>query len=109
MAEQELARLVGQPTLVLGDFEGPLDLLLHLIKKAEVDIYDIPIAKITNQYVEFLHQQEQNQFNIAGEYFVMAATLMSIKSAMLLPSPRWSKMSYHLKKRIPGRNWWRNF
>lgn len=87
MAEQELARLVGQPTLVLGDFEGPLDLLLHLIKKAEVDIYDIPIAKITNQYVEFLHQQEQNQFNIAGEYFVMAATLMSIKSAMLLPSP----------------------
>ena len=57
MAEQELARLVGQPTLVLGDFEGPLDLLLHLIKKAEVDIYDIPIAKITNQYVEFLHQQ----------------------------------------------------
>ena len=67
MAEQELARLVGQPTLVLGDFEGPLDLLLHLIKKAEVDIYDI--------------------LNIAGEYFVMAATLMSIKSAMLLPSP----------------------
>lgn len=45
MAEQELARLVGQPTLVLGDFEGPLDLLLHLIKKAEVDIYDIPIAR----------------------------------------------------------------
>ena len=87
MAEQGLARLLGQPTLVLGDFEGPLDLLLHLIKKAEVDIYDIPIAKITNQYVEFLHQQEQIQLNIAGEYFVMAATLMSIKSAMLLPSP----------------------
>ena len=98
MAEQELARLVGQPTLVLGDFEGPLDLLLHLIKKAEVDIYDIPIAKITNQYVEFLHQQEQNQLNIAGEYFVMAATLMSIKSAMLLPAALKDKEEYRQRE-----------
>lgn len=87
MTEEGLARFVGQPTIVLQDFEGPLDLLLHLIKKAEVDIYDIPIARITNQYVDFLHQQQKNQLNIAGEYFVMAATLMSIKSTMLLPHP----------------------
>lgn len=76
-----------QPTIRLKDFEGPLDLLLHLIKEAKMDIYDIPIAEITKQYMEILSANQANQLAIAGEYFVMAATLMSIKSAMLLPKP----------------------
>lgn len=66
-------------------FEGPLDLLLHLIKKLEVDIYDIPIAEITNQYMNHLHAMQELQLDVAGEYLVMAATLMSIKSTMLIP------------------------
>ncbi len=66
-------------------FEGPLDLLLYLIKKDEVDIYDIPIEKITNQYMEYLDLMRMLDLNIAGEFIVMAATLMLIKSRMLLP------------------------
>lgn len=66
-------------------FEGPLDLLLHLIQKLELDIYDIPIAEVTSQYMEYIHAMKELQLDIAGEYLVMAATLMSIKSAMLLP------------------------
>jgi len=69
-------------------FEGPLDLLLHLIKKEEIDIYDIPIAKITEQYVEYLEFMKLLDLNIAGEFLVMAATLMHIKSKMLLPQPK---------------------
>ncbi|QBO35054.1 segregation/condensation protein A [Periweissella cryptocerci] len=68
----------------LTDFEGPLDLLLHLIKSAEMDIYDIPIVEITEQYMTFLHEQ-QLSLDIAGEYLVMAASLMQIKSRYLLP------------------------
>lgn len=66
-------------------FEGPLDLLLYLIKKEEVDIYDIPIAKITDQYLEYLEMMKMLDLGIAGEFIVMAATLMQIKSGMLLP------------------------
>ncbi|MCG2705354.1 MAG: segregation/condensation protein A [Candidatus Omnitrophica bacterium] len=66
-------------------FEGPLDLLLYLIKKDEVDIYDIPIAKVTDQYLEYLEMMNMLDLNIAGEFIVMAATLMQIKSRMLLP------------------------
>lgn len=66
-------------------FEGPLDLLLYLIKKEELDIYDIPIAKITEQYLEYLEFMKMLDLNIAGEFLVMAATLMHIKSRMLLP------------------------
>jgi len=66
-------------------FEGPLDLLLYLIKKEEVDIYDIPIAKITGQYLEYLQMLEALDLGIAGQFLVMAATLMHIKSRMLLP------------------------
>jgi len=66
-------------------FEGPLDLLLYLIKKEELDIYDIPIAKITDQYLEYLELMKLLDLNIAGEFIVMAATLMHIKSKMLLP------------------------
>jgi len=66
-------------------FEGPLDLLLYLIRKDEVDIYDIPIERITNQYMEYLGVMQMLDLNIAGEFIVMAATLMMIKSRMLLP------------------------
>jgi segregation and condensation protein A len=69
----------------LAEFEGPLDLLLFLIKKNEIDIYDIPIAKITEQYLEYLELMELLDLDIAGEFLVMAATLMHIKSKMLLP------------------------
>ena len=66
-------------------FEGPLDLLLYLIKKDELDITDIPIAKITQEYLEYLELMKLLDLNIAGEFIVMAATLMHIKSRMLLP------------------------
>ena len=69
----------------LDVFEGPLDLLLYLIQKEEVDIYDIPIAKITDQYLEYLELMKLLDLSIAGEFLVMAATLMHIKSKMLLP------------------------
>jgi len=66
-------------------FEGPLDLLLYLIKKNEIDIYDIPIAAITEQYMEYLDLMRMLDLNIAGEFLVIAATLIHIKSKMLLP------------------------
>jgi segregation and condensation protein A len=69
----------------LSSFEGPLDLLLHLIEKAEVDVYQISVAEIADQYVEYIRQAEREQFEIASEYLVMAATLLAIKSKMLLP------------------------
>lgn len=69
----------------LPAFEGPLDLLLYLIRRNEVDIYDIPIEKVTKQYIETLGSMEKLDLEIAGEFFVMAATLMYIKSRMLLP------------------------
>jgi segregation and condensation protein A len=67
-------------------FEGPLDLLLYLIKKEEVDIYDIPIERITNQYMEYLTLMQMLNLEVAGEFLVMAATLMYIKSRTLLPA-----------------------
>jgi segregation and condensation protein A len=66
-------------------FEGPLDLLLYLIKKEELDIYDIPIERITTQYMQYLNLMRLLDLNIAGEFLVMAATLMMIKSRLLLP------------------------
>lgn len=69
----------------LDIFEGPLDLLLYLIKQEEIDIYNIPIEKITTQYMEYLSLMRMLDLNIAGEFIVMAATLMMIKSRMLLP------------------------
>lgn len=66
-------------------FEGPLDLLLHLIKQLEIDIYDIPMTEITDQYLQFIQRMKNIQLDIASEYLVMAATLLAIKSDMLLP------------------------
>jgi segregation and condensation protein A len=71
--------------LKLDVFEGPFDLLLYLIKKDEIDIYDIPIAKVTQQYLDFLELMRQQGIDIASEWLVMAATLVQIKSRMLLP------------------------
>ncbi len=67
-------------------FEGPLDLLLHLIDKNKVDIYDIPIAEITDQYMEYVDEMKRQDLNIMSEFLVMAATLLAIKAKMLLPS-----------------------
>ena len=67
-------------------FEGPLDLLLYLVKKDHLNIYDIPIAKVTGQYLEYINLMQLLDLNIVGEFLVMAATLMQIKSKMLLPA-----------------------
>ena len=67
-------------------FEGPLDLLLHLIEKNKIDIYDIPIVEITDQYMEYLHSMEQEDLGTMSEFMVMAATLLDIKCKMLLPN-----------------------
>ena len=69
----------------LQAFEGPLDLLLHLIEKNKVDIYDIPIVEITNQYLEYIRAMEAEDMNVMSEFLVMAATLVDIKCKMLLP------------------------
>ena len=69
----------------LDIFEGPLDLLLHLIRKNELDIFDIPIALITEQFLAYLDMMKTLNMSLAGDFLVMAATLMQIKSAMLLP------------------------
>jgi segregation and condensation protein A len=71
----------------LLNFEGPLDLLLHLIKKHEVNVYDIPISLITQQYLDYLDLMQEMDLEVAGEFLVMAATLIHIKSRMLLPRP----------------------
>jgi len=83
----------GQPSVVAGYrfdsdlFEGPLDLLLHLIKKNEVDIANIPVASITEQYLGYLDLMRELNLDVAGEFLVMAATLMLVKSRTLLPAP----------------------
>lgn len=69
----------------LEKFDGPLDLLLHLIDKNKVDIYDIPIAEITDQYMDYVNQMEEEDMNVTSEFLVMAATLLDIKCRMLLP------------------------
>ncbi|MBL7196470.1 MAG: segregation/condensation protein A [Candidatus Omnitrophica bacterium] len=76
---------MGSYKVKLDIFEGPLDLLLYLIKKDEVNIYDIPIAKILGQYLEYIELMKLLDLNVAGEFIVIAATLMQIKSKMLLP------------------------
>lgn len=69
----------------LQAFEGPLDLLLHLIDKNKVNIFDIPIVEITNQYMEYIEEMKRQDLNVMSEFIVMAATLLAIKSKMLLP------------------------
>ncbi|WP_138492996.1 segregation and condensation protein A [Paenibacillus pinistramenti] len=71
----------------LETFEGPLDLLLHLIDKAEIDIHEISISEITDQYMDYLHSMQELELEVTSEFLVMAATLLSIKSKQLLPKP----------------------
>jgi len=100
--EMALAMVLGQPVLqipqdlyippdalevILDAFEGPLDLLLYLIRRQNLDILDIPVAEITKQYVEYIGVMREMRFELAAEYLVMAAILAEIKSRMLLPRP----------------------
>jgi segregation and condensation protein A len=87
MTEPEFESILEAYPVRLENFEGPLDLLLHLIKKHEVNIYDIPIALITQQYLDYIDLMQEMNLDVAGEFLVMAATLIHIKSRMLLPRP----------------------
>lgn len=82
---EEFESSLDSYSVKLDQFEGPLDLLIHLIKRNEVNIYDIPIALITAQYLEYLMLIRELDLDVAGEFLVMAATLIHIKSRMLLP------------------------
>lgn len=75
-------------TIKLQVFEGPLDLLLHLLDKNKVNIYDIPIVEITNQYMAYIREMQRQDLNIMSEFMVMAATLLDIKAKMLLPAQK---------------------
>ncbi len=75
------------PPVHLDQFEGPLDVLLHLIRKQKLDLFDIPIAMITQQYLDILEIQEDLDLEMSGDYLVMASSLMQLKSRMLLPRP----------------------
>ena len=88
----------------LENFEGPLDLLLHLIKKNEVNIHDIPIALITQQYLDAIHLMQELNLDMAGEFLVMAATLIHIKSKMLLPRPETAAAS-RARRKIRATPW----
>ena len=85
--ENEWENLEGKMALAvkLEVFEGPLDLLLHLIDKNKIDIYDIPIVEITEQYLEYIKQLETEDMNVMSEFLLMASTLLDIKCRMLLP------------------------
>lgn len=100
---EPLARIYGQPidqlpldlyippdalAVMLDAFEGPLDLLLYLIRKANIDVLDIPMAPLTAQYLEYVEAMRQSNLELAADYLVMAATLIEIKSRMLLPRPK---------------------
>ncbi|MFQ5988533.1 MAG: segregation and condensation protein A [Candidatus Methylomirabilales bacterium] len=82
-------------------FEGPLDLLLHLIKVDQIDIYDIPIARITDEYFQYLRMMEELDLEVAGEFLVMAATLVYIKSRMLLPAEPAEEEGFEEDPRTP--------
>ena len=86
-------------------FEGPLDLLLHLIEKNKIDIYDIPIVDITDQYMEYLHSMPSEDLGAMSEFLVMAATLLDIKCKMLLPKEK----NEEGEGRIQGKNLYRSF
>lgn len=74
------------PQLHVGKFEGPLDLLLHLVRQGRMDIFDLPIATLCDRYIQYLNAMEEFDLSVAGEFIVMAATLLEIKSRLLLPA-----------------------
>jgi len=83
----ESAGNIQLPPVQLDAFEGPLDVLLHMIRSQEMEIFDIPIAQLTGQYLKVLEKQSDLDLDIAGDYLVMASTLMQLKSKLLLPRP----------------------
>src|SRR5688572_22103730 len=85
--DQQFESILEAYPVRLSNFEGPLDLLLHLIKQNEVNIYDIPIALVTRQYIDYIDLMQEMNLDVAGEFLVMAATLIHIKSRTLLPRP----------------------
>src|ERR687898_647119 len=87
MTEPEFESILEAYPVRLENFEGPLDLLLHLIRKHEVNVYDIPIAEITQQYLEYIDMMQELNLDIAGDFLVMAATVIHIKARALLPRP----------------------
>src|SRR5215217_7967715 len=87
MSDPEFESILEAYPVRLQNFEGPLDLLLHLIRKHELNVYDIPIALVTRQYLDHLDLMSELNLDVAGEFLVMAATLIHIKSRMLLPRP----------------------
>ncbi len=88
----------------LGEFEGPLDLLLHLIRKHEIDVLDIPISFITEEYLRYIEAMQSLDLSVAGEYLVMAATLLHIKSKTLLPRPEVEEEEEGLEGQIDPRS-----
>lgn len=86
-------------------FEGPLDLLLHLIDKNKIDIYDIPIVEITSQYMDYIRAMEEEDLNIMSEFLLMAATLLDIKCRMLLPK----EVNEDGEEETQDRNWWNSY
>ena len=89
-------------------FEGPMDLLLHLVTKNRIDIHDIPIHEITDQYLAYLEKAREFDLNLGSSFFAMAATLLLIKSRILLPRKRRKR---RMKRKTRGRNWpvrWKN-
>ena len=86
-APQDFESAIPQYPVKLENFEGPLDLLVHLIRRHEIDIYDIPIVLVTQQYLEYLELMQELDLDVAGEFLVMAATLIQIKARMLVPRP----------------------
>jgi len=84
---EPVSAVAALPPVRLNAFEGPLDVLLHLIRSQEMDIFDIPIAVLTAQYLDIIEAQKALDLDIAGDYLVMASTLMQLKSRMLLPRP----------------------
>ena len=90
MSQPEFESAPDAFSIKLDAFEGPLDLLLHLIRKNELNIHDIPIALITAQYLDTITLMQELNLDVAGEFLVMAATLIHIKSKMLLPRPETS-------------------
>jgi segregation and condensation protein A len=87
MTDEDFESQLEDIKIRVESFEGPLDLLVHLIKKHQVNVYDIPIALITEQYLEYLDLMQELNLDVASEFLVMAATLIHIKSRMLLPRP----------------------
>lgn len=85
--------------VILNDFEGPLDLLLHLIKQSNISIYDISIDQITKQYMDYINKMEELNLTVASEYLIMAAELIEIKSSSLLPKQETHEDEYEEDRR----------